>query len=444
VAESLPPGTQSTVIVSGAEAWLFDSTLQPSLTLAPGSDDVTVLYYAATAAELSLTADETGRLIRATAPFDPEDTWRLPPTASGAKLSARDDAFEAVTDAAELAARVDAIRIPAPGCGDLAVLDSFGLPVLPAGFSIDAVASIGDAALMTFVDGGQRPRALFVRGHDVTELSLSRPLGPDARLVSLAGDQAFWLVTTSTSRLTVHQVDLAGAPSLVRDEPSPTVKLALYGAWPGTDALIGLDGAQYKIMQLDLRAGPWRTIATLATPSSPMACPKRDTSQAFALTSSTSGVAAFSLLRPFYFTPQGAGRPVTGELDLGVPCLSAYLRLAGGAEVLQQASDADFLANFREISAWRVGDGAWRTDETMRRLNYAVSIDGDTIGIDTQEDIPVMMSFDPRRPDMRPRICARAPFGRVLRVSFDGALGFAVQKPSDALPYAVVRFERRR
>ncbi|MFO0724008.1 MAG: hypothetical protein U1E65_09515 [Myxococcota bacterium] len=439
------PEVATAVVVSGTSAWLLtpDSSEAP-LEFSTNDQALTVLEYRVGAVELQLKSDAFGQLLRADS-TDEDEAWPLPPTAEGATYDPEGAHFIAETDATTLAQRTQHIRVPPSPCGRLILLDAPTIEADLRGVQIDTLASEGDVALLTSLRlpevPGIPPQALLAVGSTAVPLALPNPVTAESRLLALEDVDGFLLVDTSTAQLTSYRVGVDGQLTPRYRVASSTRSLERFDAWPGSSSIIGVHHRTGALLRLDLVTGAWETLHQFAELGA-SGCNAFGSNQLFYLEGPQGGLVGFVGIPPQRFSTRASTvSPAAPGLALGSPCQSAYLRFPTGAELILHTL-GDRLDTALDIrGAWRSGPQAtWTTEAFPSSLYQLQARSGKAIGIEVARDDVALMQHDPRRPDVRPRICARLGVSEVRLLSFDGRRGFAIAQHDGRAPIRLLHF----
>jgi len=436
----LPADVNAAIVLEGENEAFVVTRTGPPLKLIASDDEVVVLYYAT--AQFEANAD--GKLVRAGPNEDPEHVWPLPPTRRGAVYSPDEQSFVDLTDTERLDALTASIQIPAPPCGSLRARTSRTLDFRLQQRDLESLASIGDVMLMSSETSVvTTARLLLLTGDDLErELFLDHPLAHQTRLQVFEDQDTFWVVESSTtSGIDTYRATVTGEITrLTHTATLAPKRIAGLVHWPETTQLYARINDEDKVVRFDSATGLWTTVVTLSGGPDESRCEAFRDRQQLALEGPDSGVVSFLGYGPHRFQVGGAV-DIAADADLPPPCSSAYARFPSGLETVQYVLGARSDGSNDLRIAWRAdASSAWAVDSFPRLVKTLTTQGTHGIGFDSALNDIALVTYDPNRPDRRPRICHRLGTGDVRAFVTDGNEGRLIQMEEATRPIYLLRF----
>jgi len=442
VTQGLPPGIGAAIVLRDGQAWLIEGDARWK-----GENDgrdVTVLFYPGSAQSLALESDESNLLIRARAADAAEDTWPLPLPASGARFDPISETFDEITDPAILASAAAAIRVPAAGCGRVAVTrtDQLGVDLENAGLSNLALI---DGVVMFATTGsteGELPRLFrFEEGvaRDVTAELLPRP---GATLRVYADESSFYALQITAAYANTYRIALDGTVTLLHEATltgQGSLDQSLH--WPGSHVIIGRDASARTVSHLDADTGVWTRIYGVGMGPADVRCTPYLSNQTFVLDGPARGVSSF-VDAPSVRFALGEPAQQIGSADPVTGCQSGYVRFGSGAEVMVVLADVFTSGAYDLRSMWRSSpDEPWQHGDFVAPAFDLFAVGEQAAGVDPVRDEVLLIGRDPRRPELRPRLCARLGLANVVVSTMQGAKGAALLREDARAPVYIAHYE---
>lgn len=441
-----PPGAQTTLVaVGGVVHVLGADPAEPALLLEAPSAPVVLLYYTATPEGLALPVDEQGLLVLAGSE-EPEARWPLPVPVSAERLLPGADALTALEPEAALGAAGD-VEIPAPSCGALRFLTSVAR-VPGEGASVEGLAQRGELALLT-VRTATSHRAYLVRDEGAERVSTLALEARGQLWLASADVDRFVIVTHTATRTASYLVDDAGRVALAWEQPSdPPVAMEDLRRFRDATTVFGRRDSDRSLWYLSPGGAGWTLLHGFPNNPRDPHCDPFNGDQVFEATGPQEGVISLVGLGPHRFRRDARlAEPILPGFLLPSPCHSATGRFASGELVVHLVGVLDEGGGRLELqSAWQPsGSDAWIVGDfpaTLSRMQVFgdVAIAGDTQQDSLSDDV-VLVAADARRPDRRPRVCARLGSANARVFAFDGQRGVVAIQERPGLEISVRRFE---
>lgn len=417
----VPPGVRTALAVidevEEVRVWT-----QEDQDLEADASGVELLLYDEPLEHLELARDGSLNLVRSTAP----DGVPLPRARRGLRLGPEDEAPVAVSAMSE---RAQAIRVPPPACPDFPSgsvteleVEAFGAQRASSLVGRDEIALI---TTKSEFPPFSPPRALFVEGTRVRELTLSATTSGDGTLTALDDTDGLLLVYSDAALFAVFRVSTTGAVRELHRISSPPHTTSSHAHWPGSEGVYGVEDPTLSLVRFDLGTGAFTAQSGVGLDTPTCSTPGR-----VFLRGPEEGLVALNGNLPMRFAPGDARleRYVTGEQP-SKACEVMAVELSTGAELVSYRGEFFSGEKGKSSMVWRPTPAdEWSTVEVESHLDDTVTLGDATFSRLQVGDGLARLRHSPGRPELPPRVCPPSSFDKVRYLSASGGAGLALSE----------------